>query len=197
MKKRIIISLLFVVALLTGCSIIQSANSLKSCKFAMKNVTDVSVAGINISSKSSYKDFTAADLLKLGSAYLTKSFPLTFSVNVNVTNPNATTAKLAGLEYILYIDDVKMTAGSMSESLSVAQNQTVVMPLSFTIDLLEILKGQNKDKIFSFGCGLATGNPDVSRVKVSFKPSFNVGGSVMKWPTYITIGGNKLMPSSN
>lgn len=185
------------VSLLAGCSILQSANSLKSCKFAMKNVTDVSVAGINLSNKASFKDVSAADVIKLGAAYLTKSFPLTMNVNVNVTNPNPTTARLAGLEYILWIDDVKMTAGSMTQSLTVAQNETAVMPLSFSLDLLEILKGESKDKILSFGCGLATGNPDVSRVKVSFKPSFNVGGSIIKWPTYITIGGNKLMPSAN
>ncbi len=185
------------ITVFSGCSTIQSISSLKSCNFAMKNVTDVSVAGVNLTDKSSFKDVSTTDVLKLGAAYLTKQFPLSFNVNVNVTNPNATTAKLAGLDYILWIDDVKMTSGSMNQSLSVAQNETAVMPLNFSIDLLNILQGESKDKILSFGCGLATGNPDVSRVKVSFKPSFNVGGSVIKSPTYITIGGNKLMPSSN
>ena len=197
MKKNLLLIMAVVLSVLAGCSAIQSAASLKSCKFAMKNVTDVSVAGVNLTNKSSLKDVSATDVLKLGTAYLTKSFPLSFNVNVNVTNPNSVPAKLAGLDYILWIDDVKMTSGSMNQSLSVAQNETAVMPLNFSIDLLNILQGESKDKILSFGCGLATGNPDVSRVKVSFKPSFNVGGSVIKSPAYITIGGNKLMPSTN
>ncbi|MBQ5403025.1 MAG: LEA type 2 family protein [Bacteroidales bacterium] len=195
--KKVLLCLFAVLTLLAGCDVLKSTNSLKSCKFAMKNVTDVSVAGINLTNKSKFSDISTTDVLKLGAAYLTKSFPLTFNVNVNVTNPNPTTAKLAGLDYIVWIDDVKMTSGSMNQSLTVAQNETAVMPLNFSIDLLEILKGQSKDKILSFGCGLATGNPDVSRVKVSFKPAFNIGGSIIKSPTYITIGGNKLMPSSN
>jgi LEA14-like dessication related protein len=196
--KRILFILAVVVSVFAaGCAVLQSAAALKNCNFSMKNVTDVSVAGVNLTNKSSFKDVSAVDVMKLGTAYLTKSFPLSFNVNINVTNPNPVTANLAGLEYILWIDDVKMTSGSMSQSLSVAQNQTAVMPLNFSIDLINILKGESKDKILSFGCGLATGNPDVSRVKVSFKPSFNIGGQVRQWPTYITVGGNKLMPSSN
>jgi len=195
--KKVLLFVVAAICLMSSCAMLQSAASLKNCNFAMKNVTDVSVAGINLTNKASFKDVSATDVLKLGTAYLTKSFPLSFNVNVNVTNPNPVTATLAGLDYILWIDDVKMTSGSMTQSLSVAQNQTVVMPLNFSIDLLNILKGESKDKILSFGCGLATGNPDVSRVKVSFKPAFNIGGTVHKWPTYITIGGNKIMPSTN
>lgn len=199
MKKSIIISLalLLVVATLAGCASLSGLKNFAKCNFDFNSVTDVTLCGINVNSKKSVKDFNAMDVLKLANAFSSKSFPLALNVNVDVRNPNATTARLDGFDYILWIDDVKMTSGSMTKQVSVGANEKVVMPIGFSVDLLEILKSESRDKLISFGSGLATNNADASRVKLSIKPYFTIGGSVMKFPSYITIGGNKLMPSGN
>ncbi|MCR5454890.1 MAG: LEA type 2 family protein [Bacteroidales bacterium] len=198
MKKRIImIAFLAAITIVSGCAALSGLQNFAKCNFDFNSVTDVALCGIDVNSKRNVKDFGVADALKLASAFTSKSFPLTLNVNVDVKNPNTTTARLDGFDYILWIDDVKMTSGSMSKQVSVAANQKVTMPVNFTIDLLDILKSESRDKLVSFGCGLATNNADASRVKLSIKPYFTIGGSVMKFPTYITIGGNKLMPSSN
>lgn len=199
MKKSIIISLslLLVVATLAGCSALSGLTSFAKCNFDFNSVTDVTLCGINVNNKKSVKDFNVTDALKLANAFASKSFPLALNVNVDVKNPNTTTARLDGFDYILWIDDVKMTAGSMSKQVSVGANEKVMMPVNFTVDLMTILKSESRDKLISFGTGLATNNADASRVKLSIKPYFTIGGSVMKFPSYITIGGNKIMPSTN
>ncbi|MCR5455870.1 MAG: LEA type 2 family protein [Bacteroidales bacterium] len=198
MKKRIIlIALLAAITIVSGCAALSGLQSFAKCNFDFNSVTDVALCGINVNTKKSVKDFGVADALKLATAFTSKSFPLSLNVNVDVKNPNTTTARLDGFDYILWIDDVKMTSGSMSKQVSVGANEKVTMPVNFTIDLLDILKSESRDKLVSFGCGLATSNSSASRVKLSIKPYFTIGGSVMRFPTYITIGGNKLMPSSN
>ena len=67
--KKVLLCLFAVLTLLAGCDVLKSANSLKSCKFAMKNVTDVSVAGINLTNKSKFSDISAADLQRKRKRY--------------------------------------------------------------------------------------------------------------------------------
>ena len=198
MKKRVIlIAFLAVITIVSGCSALSGLTSFAKCNFDFNSVTDVTLCGINVNTKKSVKDFNVTDALKLANAFTSKSFPLALNVNVDVKNPNTTTARLDGFDYILWIDDVKMTAGSMSKQVSVGANQKVTMPVNFTFDLMNILKSESRDKLVSFGCGLATNNADASRVKLSIKPYFTIGGTVMKFPSYVTIGGNKIMPSTN
>ena len=199
MKKRLTISIAVLAAMviLAGCSALSGLTSFAKCNFDFNSVTDVTLCGINVNTKKSVKDFNVTDALKLANAFTSKSFPLALNVNVDVKNPNTTTARLDGFDYILWIDDVKMTAGSMSKQVSVGANQKVTMPVNFTFDLMNILKSESRDKLVSFGCGLATNNADASRVKLSIKPYFTIGGTVMKFPSYVTIGGNKIMPSTN
>lgn len=201
MKKCINIVAVAVLAVATfviaSCASLSGLTNFAKCNFDFKSVSDVSLCGINVNQKQSLKDFGVADALKVASAFASKNFPLSLNVNVDVKNPNTTTARLDGFDYILWIDDMKMTSGSMNKQITVGANQTVTMPVEFSINLLDILTSQAKDKLVSFGCGLATNNADASRVKLSLKPYFTIGNSVMKFPSYITIGGNKLMPSSN
>ncbi len=196
-RLTICIAVLAAMVILAGCSALSGLTNFAKCNFDFNSVTDVTLCGINVNTKKSVKDFNVTDALKLANAFTSKSFPLALNVNVDVKNPNTTTARLDGFDYILWIDDVKMTAGSMSKQVSVGANQKVTMPVNFTVDLVDILKSESRDKLVSFGCGLATNNADASRVKLSIKPYFTIGGSVMKFPSYITIGGNKLMPSTN
>ncbi len=201
MVKRVkiltVVALAVIVGVIAACSALSGLQSFAKCNFDFNSVTDVALCGINVNSKKSVKDFGVTDALKLANAFTSKSFPLTLNVNVDVKNPNTATARLDGFDYILWIDDVKMTAGSMSKQVSVGSNEKVTMPVGFSVDLFEILKSQSRDKLVSFGCGLATNNADASRVKLSIKPYFTIGGQVMRFPSYITIGGNKLMPSTN
>ena len=197
MKKKITRLAIFAIMLLGfyGCASLSGLTNFVKCNFDFNSVSDVTLCNINVSNKNSVKDFSVLDGVNLAKAFLTKDFPLSLNVHVDVKNPNSTTARLDGFDYILWIDNTKMTSGSMSKQVIVGANQTVMMPVNFSVNLQEILTSETKDKLISFGCGLATKNADASRVKLSLKPYFTIGTKVMKFPSYITIGGDKLMPS--
>ena len=193
-KSLLIASLTAVV--LAGCAGASQLVSFAKCDFDFVNVDNVRVADINFSQKKSYSDFSLVDAAKLVKAFTSKTFNLDITVNVKAKNPNTRKAAIGGFDYILWIDDVKTLSGTMNQSFEIEPSQSITMPMNFTIDLLELLKGESRDKILNFGCGLATNNADASRVKLSLKPYFKNGTQITKFPTYITIGGNRIMPSN-
>lgn len=182
---------------LAGCKAISGIANFAKCDFDFNSVNNVQLCNIAVGQKQGLKDFNVTDALKIANAFASKSFPLTLDINVDVTNPNASTARLDGFEYILWIDDMKMTAGSMSKPISLTANQKTVMPITLGVDLYEVLSSKGKDKLVSTACGLACTDKAKSRVKLSIKPYFSIGNTMMRYPGYITIGGNRLMPSSN
>ena len=193
-KSLLIASLTAVI--LAGCAGASQLVSFAKCDFDFVNVDNVRVADINFSQKKKYSDFSIVDAAKLVKAFTNKAFNLDLTVNVKTKNPNTRKAAIGGFDYILWIDDVKTLSGTMNQEFEIDPGQTITMPMNFTIDLLEVLKGESRDKILNFGCGLATNNADASRVKLSLKPYFKNGTQISKFPTYITIGGDKIMPSN-
>ncbi len=193
-------SLLALVAVImiafSGCSAISGIANFAKCDFDYNSVSDVTLCGINTGMKKGLTDFGLQDGLKIANAFATKSFPLSLSVNVDVKNPNTSTARLDGFEYILWIDDMRMTAGSMTKQISLAANQKTVMPVVLSFDLYELFSKESKDKLVTLACGLAGTDKAKSRVKLSIKPYFTIGNTMMRYPGYITIGGNRLMPSN-
>ncbi|MCQ2192757.1 MAG: LEA type 2 family protein [Paludibacteraceae bacterium] len=193
---RLLKTLLLVVATLalTGCASVKGLKNFAECKFNFNNVSDVSVASINVQRVKSFKDLSLSDAPKIVQAFTKKNVPLNLNVNVSVRNPNDQDARLDGLDYILWIDDIEMLTGTMNKQMNIGANQTGTLTLPFSMNLLDIFKKKTASSLFDFACGLATDNADASRVKVSIKPYFTVAKKVVKFPSYVTIGGDKLMP---
>lgn len=144
----------------------------------------------------STKSLNASNLGKLLTAFATGNFPLTLDVNLDVKNPNSQLAKLSGADYKVFIDNVQMLEGQLDKAIEVPANSSEKIAIPVSLNLKEILKGESRDKLIDFACNLSTTNEAASRVKVSIKPYFTIGNSVIKYPGYITIGGDKIMPQN-
>lgn len=194
MKKSPIILLCFSLILLAGCSSVKGLKNFANCDFAYKNITNVQLASIDVSHFRNPKDLSYTDFLKLIPIFKNKSIGLNLNANINVTNPNQEDAKLEGVDYIIWIDDKEMVAGQMDKNITIGANQTQVLSLPVSFNLLNVVSFSTLDAVLEFVCGLACDNPDASRVKISLKPYFNVKGKSVKLPFYVTVGGNMVMP---
>lgn len=194
MKKIYFITLLFSLCLLTGCSSVKGIKNFANCDFAYKNITDVNIGSIDVSHLRHPKDLSYVDILKLIPIFKDKSIGLNMNVNIDVTNPNQKEAKLEGVEYIVWIDDRQMVSGQMDKQLSIGANQTEVLSVPVSFNLLNVASFNTLDALLEFVCGLACDKPDASRVKISMKPYFNIAGKQTKLPFYVTVGGNRIMP---
>lgn len=194
MKKRYLILVVLFASLMVACTSMNELVAFSKCDFNFKSVTDVRLANLDVSRLRNYSEMSPIDAIQLVSALGSGKLNLDLTVNVNARNNNPTKASLSGFDYILWIDDVQMLDGSMEQQFDIQPGASVNMPMRFSIDLWKVLRSESRDKILNFGFGLATKNADVSRVKLSLKPYLRVGDTVTKFPSYITIGGDKIMP---
>lgn len=194
MKNRYLILVVLVASLMVACTSMNELVAFSKCDFNFKSVTDVRLANLDVSRLRNYSEMSPIDAIQLVSALGSGKLNLDLTVNVNARNNNPTKASLSGFDYILWIDDVQMLDGSMEQQFDIQPGASVNMPMRFSIDLWKVLRSESRDKILNFGFGLATKNADVSRVKLSLKPYLRVGDTVTKFPSYITIGGDKIMP---
>lgn len=179
---------------LTSCNSVTGLKNFADCEFNFQSVSNVKLANIDLANKGSYQNFKLTDLAALGVAYAQKELLLDMNVNMKVQNPNTEMAQLDGMDYILWIDDQEMLTGTMNEKVKIEGGKEAIVSLPIELNLYESIKDKKLKPMAEFALGLATNKAENSRVKVSIKPFFTIMDKTIKFPSYITIGGDEIMP---
>lgn len=195
MKKRIF-TLLLIASTLISCESLQqglmSTYNMVNCDYSYKSISGLSVGGINMSNGLSLAAVPKITSLLSGKA---SSIPMDFTLNLNVKNPNQSNALLHGLQYIISIDGVQFTTGSVNQTLNIAAGQTQTLPLTIGVDLATLMKGESKDAVVDIAKNFLGIGSKKSQVNLQLKPSFKVGNTIVASPVYIPVsfsfGGNK------
>ena len=195
MKTRLL-AILLTTVLFFGCDVAkQQATGMYNmvkCDYSYNSISNLSVAGINASNGLSLLNIPKITSLLTGSA---SSIPMDFTLNLNVKNPNEGNALLNGMDYIISIDDVKFTTGTINQSLNIAGGQTQVLPLTIGVDLATLMKGESKSAVTEIAKNFLGIGSKQSKVSVQLRPTFKVGESRIASPIYIPVsfsfGGKK------
>ena len=194
MKKLRPISLAVAVLLFfSGCDAFKQAYTATQCKYDYNSISNLRLSGVDLSKGVNLLTGVPA-LLSILSGN-SASIPLDFTVNLNVSNPNKSAAVFSGLQYILKIDDVQFAAGATQQTLNVAAGGTQVLPMSFSIDLATLMKGDSKTTVQNIAKNFIGIGDEKSKITLNIKPSFTVAGRNVVSPSYIPIsfsfGGGK------
>lgn len=194
MKKRFL-ALLLVVTTLVGCDSVQqglrSTYNLINCEYSYKSITGLTISGMNLSNGLSVTSIPKITSILSGTA---TSIPLNFTLNVNVKNPNESAALLHGLQYIVSVDDIEFTTGSINQTLNIASGQTQTLPLTIGVDLAKLMKNNSKDAVTEIAKNFLGIGSKKSNVSLQLKPTFMIGNTPVVSPMYIPVsfsfGGN-------
>ncbi len=195
MRTRSLI-LLFttLLVILQGCGVasqVGQAYNMVQCRYDYNSVSNLTLGGIDLSRGIGIS--TTPRILALLSSS-NSSIPMSFTVNLDVTNPNPNTAALHGLAYILQIDNVEFTRGSVNQALHIPSGGTQILPLSIGLDLATLLSGNSKDAVQNIIKNFIGTGSEKSKVTLQIKPSFRIGSQTVSAPQYIPIsfsfGGN-------
>jgi hypothetical protein len=190
MKKRIVVFSALLVLLMPSCDVLRQIEEMKmlsKCEFRINTVSDIHLAGINVSRIQNFSDVRPLDVLQLTNAFINNKLDFQFMLNLEVNNPNEQAASLNRLEWILYIDDMQMIEGAVTERFTTGPGQTSLLPVQIGFNLSEILKDERRDKVLDFGFGLADGSGKTTRVMVKLKPSIMVGQRSIMYPGWIEV----------
>jgi len=193
MKRSIVFLLLFLAAsaFFQRCDVVNQATqamNLVNCNFRIKSVDNLTLAGVNVQQITDVKQLSLTDAAKLMAAVIGNNFPLSFQLNFEAKNPNASTAGMNRLEYIIYIDNTQVASGNLNKSFSIPPtNGTAIIPMQITTNLKEILTGESAKSIVNFGLNLAGAGNEPTRFMVKLKPSILINGQSLSYPGYITV----------
>lgn len=192
MKKTAFILAIAGSILLSSCDIVNQLTSqfssvanLANCEFALKNVSNVSVAGVNVKNLTQ-GNLSATDVVKLVAAYQSKQVPLNLDVNVNVKNPTKTEAAMTALDWILSVDGTDMANGVNKKSYTIKPSTTTTVPLPVSTDLGQLFSKQSVDALKNFASSFSSDGTS-SKVGLRVKPSLSVGSTQVPFPNYIKL----------
>ncbi len=203
MKKVNVIVFLMLALLFTACSsiskITQTLTNLQRLEFKLENVNDFAVAGIKLNDKKSADDFSITDGLKLTQAFMSKSFPARFILNVAAKNPNdgtggskQTGATITSFDWQLYIDDVPTIKGNIANPITVpGTGQTTIIPIVVELDLYKFFKDKGYDGILNLALALGGVEGSAARLKLDAKPTVQTDFGPLEYPGRITIVDTK------
>jgi len=187
----LLISLLILPLFIRRCDIINQATqviSLVNCDFRIHSVENINLAGVNVQHINDVKQLSLADAARLMTAVIGNTFPLSFQLNFEARNPNTTPAGMNQLEYIIFIDDIRVASGNLHHSFTIPPNNgTAIIPMQITTNLKEILNGESLQSIVNFGLNLVGAGNEPTRFMVKLKPSILINGQPINYPGYITV----------
>jgi hypothetical protein len=183
-----------------GRQVEETAN-MADCDYQYRSVTDVKIAGVGISRELSLLEAgrILAPVLIGGTA---ESLPVSCTVNLDVTNPNSTTAGFSALDYELVVDGIGYTEGSVTRGMSLAPGDAGVMSIPVTFDVAALLKDDRRETTIRLVRNLAAiggvegvSGEQPSDLTLNIRPSFNIGGelvpSAVTLPIHFSFGGKE------
>lgn len=188
-RVSIIIPMILLAAISeNSCNFLKEISTLGKCEFRVTTLEDPEIAGVDISQIRSFTDLNFVDMGIISSSFLRGDLPLSFTLNVEVRNPNPAMAALNGLEYLAFIDDVEVARGQLDRRIEIPANGGITtIPLRLSTDLIDILKKDSRQALVNFGLNLADAGNRPTRVSIKEKPTILVGAMEINYPGYFTV----------
>jgi len=179
---------------LVSCDVLnqvaQMAN-FANCKFNFNSVDQIQMLGINLHKGMSKTDLNITQLASLTNAITNRSLPVTFNVNVGVSNPNSIAASMAKMDYIISLNGKEVVSTTLNKSISVPANGNSVVSIPITTDLFQLFSGESADAILNLAFKLAGATSDPVNVGLKVKPYISINGQQLAYPDYLTM--NKVL----
>jgi len=186
MKQKILF--LITIVFIASCSQIKEFTNLLTCDFRLSTAENITLGGVNVQKLKSFSDLKLVDGAALLANVASGSLPLHFTLNVEARNPNKEKAALNKLDWIAFIDNTQIAAGTTAKRVEIAPNNgTGIFPIQINTDLVKLLSGQSGKNIVNFGLNLVDAGNRPTRISLKAKPTVMVGNYAVQYPGYITI----------
>lgn len=162
--------------------------ALRSVEFDLGEVRDVHVAGIALRSVRSIDDLGLLDGARIVAAVADGNLPLSFTVGVLGTNPeaNGTTARLIRLDWTLFIEETETVSGILEGPVSLPPGETVDIPVAVRLNLFEFFERSAGDLVRLAG-GLTGVTDDATRIRIRATPTIDTPLGPIRYPEPITV----------
>lgn len=188
------ISSIFIV---TGCQSLKDAagalNAFKQLQFKLGDVNNFKLAGVNIATLQNPKNLSITDGVNLFNAYNKKQLPVSFRLNVEAKNPNASSSGsgdffLKKMDFTLYIDNKETINGSVADRLRVPPGgATAIIPVDMSLDLMKFFGDKGYEDLLNLAFAVGGVDGSSSRLKLGARVTVETPLGDVKYPGELTI----------
>lgn len=185
--RPLVVALLLVVLLPLGsCTALQEIANLRNVDFAIENVTNTNLAGVNVQDVRSYNDLNGGQVARLVAALATGEMPLSFTVNVGASNPQSNTvnARLVQLDWTLLLDNTETISGIFNDDRVIPPGANVLLPISMELDLVRFF-GRNAQDLVELAAAVA--GQGTKEIALRARPTVTTPIGPITYPSEITI----------
>lgn len=183
-KLSLLISLLFITF---SCRTIREVKNFAQCEFSTTTIENMRLANINVQNVSEVSDINPLEITGILKSVSQKTLPLSFVVNISISNPNEKLAALNYLEWIAEIDNVEIAKGIVKQRYEIPSGGSIVMPLNVASDLYKIFSQKEGRELISKSLNVKDDQNKPKNLKLKVKPSISIGKGYVKYPGYITV----------
>ncbi len=192
-KSVFAVFVLFSIFLFNSCATLNSLTGLTRAQFKLNDAVGYQLCGINITNKHSIGDFGIGDGLNLLNAFRSGKFPLTFTLNVAVKNPNAhqngsmlSALSLTQFPWRLLIQDKETISGGIGNAVTLPDGgSTTIIPLYVSVDLKQFFGDKSYEDIV--GLAMAVAGQGTSKLALKAQPTISTPIGSIKYPNELTI----------
>ncbi len=194
MKIKILLISLFLLFSFNSCSLIKQMTNISRLKFKLKNVSDFTIHGINLSNKASLKDFNIFDSAKLLNSISSGHMPVSFNLNIEAKNPNdgggypRQDLDIVDFKWRLIIDNVETISGNIARPISVpGSGETTIFPITIELDLIKFFKDKGFENLIELALAIGGKNPNLSRIVLKAQPTIQTPFGKLTYPGELDI----------
>jgi hypothetical protein len=195
MKKISYILILVVMAVIYSCSGVSDAvTNAQKLQWKLGNVANMRVSGVDITKFSSITQINALDLLKITNDFASGKLPASFTLNLLAKNPEKSggtqnsTDVIRSVKWRLLVDNKETINGNVNGPITIpGVGQTSTIPVSMSLDLLQIFQNEGMQNLISLALGMGGSNGSAARLSLKIQPTIDTFLGSITYPGEITV----------
>lgn len=172
----------------TGCATLQQFAALGDVDFSLDRVSDLRLAGIDLSRIESYSDIGFTEAATLALAITQKNLPLDLQVHVLAENPpeNGVDARLMRMDWTLLLQGRETLSGVLENEVLLPPGQPRDIPVTISLNLVEFFEGNAQD-LLELALSFAGQGGEPKDIALRATPVVNTPLGPIRYPRPITI----------
>lgn len=182
MKK---IFLLFLIVLLSACEVGKQKKDFEiiaDCEFKLEQIETFNLANVPLEKMMQSGEFDFSQFPNLAVGLFQKDIPLDAKIILSAYNPSKEKASLSAFDYLIFIEDIQIAEGKITEKTEFLPESETKIPISVQGNVYETISTNQQKWI-----NLLSGQSDEGLIlKIKVKPSIDIVGTEVKMPGYLT-----------
>lgn len=188
--SRPLLAVLLVTAALvpTGCATFQQVMALRNVDFAFDRVSNVRLAGVDVSRVRSFSDLSLGDAARLTAAVADRNLPLSLDVHLSALNPpdNSVDARLVRMDWTFLLEGREALSGVFADEILLPPGEPRTVPLSVGLNLVEFVDGSARELVdLALSIAGAGGSP--AELAVVASPTVQTVLGPIRYPRPLTL----------